>query len=136
MKLKGHALVAAGLVSFFLVGLASAQWPTSSASPLVVSDRSGEQAQPKIAAVDGGGFYLIQQRPHSYFDRLIFGLICCGKCPLRQFHCSRILPPGKCAACRSKKTIRSQTVIARPQVHFGSILKRVCHFRIAFCLPQ
>ncbi len=62
MKLKGHALVAAGLVSFFLVGLASAQWPTSSASPLVVSDRSGEQAQPKIAAVDGGGFYL------SWFD--------------------------------------------------------------------
>jgi len=62
MKLKKHALIAAGLVLVLIAGGASAQWPTSSAAPLVVSDRSLEQVQPKIAAVAGGGFYV------SWFD--------------------------------------------------------------------
>jgi len=62
MKLKKRRLIVACLVLFFIVGIASAQWPTSPAAPLVVADRSGEQVQPKIAAIAGGGFYV------SWFD--------------------------------------------------------------------
>ncbi len=62
MKPKKCALITAGLIVCCAAGTAWAQWPTTPAAPLIVSDRSGEQVQPKIAAVAGGGFYV------SWFD--------------------------------------------------------------------
>ncbi len=41
---------------------ASAQWSNDPSANLVLSDRSGEQVQPKVAATDGGGAYV------SWFD--------------------------------------------------------------------
>ena len=84
----------------------------------------------------GVGFYFIQQSLYPCYGGLIIGPIRRGKRQLSQFHCSRISPPGKGAARRSKKPIGSQTVIARNQIRFGRFLKRTRHFRISFCLPQ
>lgn len=44
-----------------------AQWSGSSASPLVIADRSGEQVQPKIAATADGGSYV------AWFDNATGG---------------------------------------------------------------
>lgn len=62
MKLNRTVVVAAGLISLLIAGASSAQWPTTPAAPLIVADGSSEQVQPKIAALDDGGFYL------SWFD--------------------------------------------------------------------
>lgn len=62
MKLNRRALVVLALISIFAAGVVGAQWPTSSATPLVVADRTGAQVQAKIAAIADGGFYI------SWFD--------------------------------------------------------------------
>ncbi len=53
------------LVSLILIAVASVglgEWSNDPANNLVVADRSGEQAQPKIVATADGGFYI------SWFD--------------------------------------------------------------------
>ncbi len=61
--IRKHALVLViALALTMTVATVHAQWSSSSATPLVVADRTGPQVQPKIAGITGGGFYI------SWFD--------------------------------------------------------------------
>ena len=55
-------LAASLLGALILPAVLVAQWSSDPAANLVLSDRSGEQVQPKIVATDGGGAYV------SWFD--------------------------------------------------------------------
>lgn len=64
----GHRLPVLALAACaLLAGPALAQWSSDPAQNLVVADRSGEQAQPKLAATSDGGFYV------SWFDNSDLG---------------------------------------------------------------
>lgn len=55
-------LLATGAAVVCLAIPASAQWSTDPGANLVLSDRSGDQVQPKVATTDDGGAYV------SWFD--------------------------------------------------------------------
>jgi hypothetical protein len=62
MKRTQQSCVALLAVLFMTTSIAHAQWSSSPATNLIVANRSGEQAQPKIVATPDGGFYI------SWFD--------------------------------------------------------------------
>jgi hypothetical protein len=62
MKSESVNRLAACLAVSFLAVPAAAQWSTDPGANLVLSDRSGEQVQPKVAATGDGGAYV------SWFD--------------------------------------------------------------------
>ncbi len=60
LRLPALSLVAAAISVAPLAALA--QWPANADSAVVISDAPGEQVQPKIVALDDGGYYV------SWFD--------------------------------------------------------------------
>ncbi len=55
MKIPTTLVALASAVLLSLAGPISAQWSSDPGANLVLSDRSGEQVQPKVAATSDGG---------------------------------------------------------------------------------